>query len=52
MKVKITEIEATAEDLRACNSIVDGMTTMFRKIFNPFYNTSVDTEEDEDSDEE
>ncbi|MBO7667079.1 MAG: hypothetical protein J6T26_01330 [Firmicutes bacterium] len=34
MKIKITEIEATAAELRACNTIGDGVVNMLRDVFN------------------
>lgn len=33
MKIKVTEIEATAEDLRQSKSLSDSFTNMFRNAF-------------------
>ena len=49
MKIKITEIEASAEDLRQSSSLADGMTRMIRNIFNPYYFSA---EEDNDEGEQ
>ena len=35
MKIKITEIEATADDLRACNTLADGLANILRNCFIP-----------------
>ena len=35
MKIKITEIEANAEELRQSNSLSDGLTRLLRNAFNP-----------------
>lgn len=55
MKLKITEIEATAEELRQSNTLSDGITRMLRNAFNPYYESpeeSHDDEEEEEKDEE
>ena len=49
MKIKITEIEASAEELRQSSSLADGMTRMIRNIFSPYY---FSVEEDNDEDEQ
>lgn len=46
MKIKITEIEASAEELRQSNSLADGLTRMLRNAFNP-YSFSYTTDETE-----
>ena len=51
MRIKVTEIEATAEELRQCNSLADGFTRMMKNIFNPYYSIEIDDNvprEDED----
>lgn len=52
MKIKITEIEANAEELRQSNTIAEGITRLFRNAFNPYYNTQNDVVEDDESEEE
>lgn len=44
MKIKITEIEASAEELRQSNSLADGLTRIMRTAFNS-YSFSTDEEE-------
>ena len=48
MKIKITEIEATAEDLRQSNTLSDCFTQLLRRSFTPVshINTEDDSEED------
>lgn len=36
MKLKITEIEATAEELRQSNSLADGLHNLLRNALNPY----------------
>ena len=51
MKIKITEIEASAEDLRQSNTLADGLTRMMRNAFNPYnFSTETDIEEGTDDD--
>ena len=50
MRLKITEIEATAEDLRQSNSLSDGLARLIRNAFNP-YVPHVDDEDEEEDDE-
>lgn len=47
MKLKITEIEATAEELRQSNSLADGLTRMMRNAFNPYSFTLTNDEEEQ-----
>lgn len=42
MKIKITEIEATAEELKQSNSLADGFRNLIR---NAFFNPYVETDE-------
>ena len=35
MKIKITEIECGAEELRQCNTVADGILNILRGVFNP-----------------
>lgn len=51
MKIKITEIEANAEELRQSNTIADGLTRLFRNMLNPYYSTPDDAEDKEDKNE-
>lgn len=45
MKIKITEIEATANDLRACNSVADGILNVLKNVLNPY--SGIDEDESE-----
>ena len=45
MKLKVTEIEASAEELRQSNSLADGLSKLLRNAFNPY--NYVETENDE-----
>ena len=49
MKIKITEIEATADDLRASNTLADGMINMLRNCFIP---REYDAEDDDAGEDE
>jgi len=51
MKIKITEIEANAEELRQSNTIADGLTRLFRNMLNPYYSTPDDAEDENESEE-
>lgn len=52
MKIKITEIEATAEELKASNTVADGLCNLLRNAFNPFTRSEdVDTDEPGDGEE-
>lgn len=50
MKIKVTEIECNAEELRQSNTMAEAFTNMLRRAFTPFTTySSTDTEsEDED----
>lgn len=48
MKLKIVEIEATAEELKASNTVADGMLNILRNAFNPYYKYTNTEEEDEE----
>lgn len=50
MKIKVTEIECNAEELRQSNTMAEAFTNMLRRAFTPFSSySSMDTEsEDED----
>lgn len=51
MKIKVTEIEATAEELRQSTSLSEGLTRILRGAFNnvapPYYYSNDEPEEDE-----
>lgn len=49
MKIKITEIECNAEELRQSNTIAEAFTNMLRRAFTPF--TAYNPTEVEDNDE-
>lgn len=50
MKIKITEIEATTEDLRVSNSAADGLLSVIRNAFQ-LRGYSYDEEEEEEDEE-
>lgn len=53
MKIKIIEIEASAEELRQSNSLSDGLTRMMRNVFNPYsFPLTTDEEEQAESEDE
>lgn len=52
MKIKITEIEANAAELRQSNTLADGLTRLFRNAFNPYCNIQNDVVEDDEREEE
>ncbi len=47
MKIKVTEIEATAEELRQSNTLADGLLRMMRNAFNPYVTEEEEAEEDD-----
>lgn len=49
MKIKVTEIECTANELRQSNTIADGLLNLLRGTFN---NITSDCEEEEEAEEE
>lgn len=55
MRIKVTEIEATAEELKSSNSLADGLTGMLRNAFNGFnywHYSNSNAEEDENDEED
>lgn len=52
MKLKITEIEASAEELRQSNSIADGLTRILRNAFNPYYHAEMEDDDAETEDDD
>lgn len=51
MKIKITEIEATAEELKASNTVADGLLNTLRSAFNPYYRNYTSNDECDDEEE-
>lgn len=47
MRIKVTEIEATAQELKSCNSVADGVIALLKNVFAPQFDCD-DTEEEED----
>lgn len=47
MKIKVTEIEATAAELRACNTLGDGVVNILRDMFNYQRDTDEEPEDPE-----
>ena len=46
MKIKVTEIECTAEEIRQSNNVADGICSLLRGVFNGVI--PYDDEEDEE----
>lgn len=51
MKIKITEIEANAEELKNCNTLSQNLNMMLSRAFAPKYDYQYDYQ-DEESEEE
>ena len=51
MKVKITEIECNADELRQSNTLSDGVLNVLRNCFNPRYSDFNSQDDDESEDE-
>lgn len=51
MKIKITEIEATAEDLRQSSTLADSFTNLLRRCLTPDVSVGATEDEEEDADE-
>lgn len=49
MKIRITEVEATAEDLRQSNSLAEGLSNILRAAFQT---KSIEDLEEEDEEDE
>ena len=49
MKIKMTEIECGAEELRQCNTVADGILNILRGVFNPVCCDDESEGEDENS---
>lgn len=47
MKIRVTEIEATAAELRACNTLGDGVVNILRDMLNYQRDTDEESEEPE-----
>jgi hypothetical protein len=52
MKITVTEIEATAEDLRASRTLADAVTMAFSRIANSIGCPKYDTEDEDEAEEE
>lgn len=52
MKITITEIEATAEDLRASSTLADAVTMAFARIANSICYPKYDTEEENEAEDD
>lgn len=52
MKITITEIEATAEDLRASRTLTDAISMAFSRIANSICYPKYDTEEAKEAEED
>ena len=51
MKITITEIEATAEDLRASRTLSDAITMAFSRIANTICYPKCDTDEENEAED-
>ena len=52
MKITITEIEATAEDLRANRTLADAISMAFSRIADTICHQKCDAEEDDETEED
>ena len=52
MKIKVTEVECTAEELRQSNSISDGFMNLVRNLLNGSITEENDTDNEEYTDKE
>ena len=50
MKLKVIEIEATADELKASNSLADALSNQFRNIFSPLSHANFENNDEEDGD--
>ncbi len=50
MKVKIIEIEATADELKASNSFADALSNQLRNIFCPLSHANFEDADEEEGD--
>lgn len=46
MKIRVTEIEATIEDLRCSNTLADSFTLCLKRMFNGLYASEEDNLDD------
>ena len=50
MKIKVTEIECTAEELRQSNTVADGALNLIRNLFNgPISEEDIEEQQGEDT---
>lgn len=47
MKIKITEIDCSAEELRQCNTVADGILNILKGVFNPPCDIHYEEEDEE-----
>ena len=52
MKIRVTEIEANAEELKTCNTLSQNLNAMLTRAFAPHTCRSTYEDEDEDEDDE
>ena len=52
MKIRVTEIEANAEELKTCNTLSQNLNAMLTRAFAPYTCRSTYEYEDEDESEE
>lgn len=52
MKIKVTEIECNAEELRQSNTLADGFTNLLRGCFAGTVNRTTDDQDEEDEGDE
>lgn len=52
MKIRVTEIECNAEELRQSNTLADGFMNLLRGCFAGTVNRTTDNQDEEDSDNE
>lgn len=52
MKIKVTEIEANAEELKNCNTLSQNLNAMLTRAFAPHVRYEVPDDEDDEGEEE
>lgn len=52
MKIRVTEIECNAEELRRSNTLADGFTNLLRGCFAGTVNRTTDDQDEEDEGDE
>ena len=48
MKIRVTEVEASADELRASNTVAEGLMNVLRRCLNGSYMPEISEEEEEE----